>query len=100
MISNCKHYSHVECLRKYHLEQEGNHEHDYQKRISGLRFGEFQCPVCKSINNGIMPSLSLEDACKLDDFELTEGDDGKMSDKALKLLDFYMDLLSEIIKVQ
>ena len=47
-----------------------------------------------------MPSLSLEDACKLDDFELTEGNEGKMSDKALKLLDFYMDLLSEIIKVQ
>lgn len=47
-----------------------------------------------------MPSISLEDACKLDEFELSEGEGQYMTDKALKLLDFYMDLFSELIQVQ
>lgn len=47
-----------------------------------------------------MPSISLEEASKLDNFELTKVDDETLSDQALKLLDFYMDLISEVIKVQ
>lgn len=93
-MSNCKHYSHLECLRKYHLELEGIQDHSYQKQVNGFSFGEFMCPVCKCINNGILPSYSLEEASKM------VPDLNELSGQSLKLLDFYMDMFSELIKAQ
>ena len=54
----------------------------YMLQLSGLIKGEFPCPICQSINNGILPSYSLH----------------KIPDYDEKLVTIYMDALSEVIK--
>jgi len=61
VLTNCKHYAHLECLSKYHQQQETVNDNIQYRRISGLTEGEFQCPICKSINNALMPIYSLRD---------------------------------------
>ena len=65
IITNCKHYSHLECLRKYYLQQETAQDNQYQKQLSGFSAGEFACPICKGINNSIMPSYSFLEVSKM-----------------------------------
>jgi hypothetical protein len=60
VLTNCKHYSHINCLRKYYEQQEMSYEAQYQKSLSGFSDGEFACPVCKSLNNALMPIYSLD----------------------------------------
>jgi hypothetical protein len=101
VINNCKHHAHLECLRKYHLQQASLHEGEYQKKISGFSFGEFACPICKSINNSILPSKSLSQVRKnMPDLQSLEENEVVISDATVQLLDFYTDVFSALIKTQ
>lgn len=82
VVSHCKHYSHVSCLKNYRLQQELEEESQYQKQLSGFSFGEFACPICKSICNGILPNVSLLN----------------VKDQSNEMLNFFVDALSEVVK--
>ena len=101
VLTNCKHYAHLECLSKYHQQQETVNDNIQQRRISGLSEGEFQCPICKSINNGLMPIYSLRDIV-LDNIESLQPKEAKgqsvsrydITDQAKLILDFYVEFNS------
>jgi hypothetical protein len=87
VIIHCKHYSHLECLRKYYTQQNSNH---YQMQVNGFNFNEFACPVCKSINNSLMPSYPID--------QVYQDEDQIGAFQHKQLVDFYVDFFSEIIK--
>ena len=60
IITNCKHHAHIECLQKYRTQQATLPEQDYQVQINGLNKGETACPICKCVNNSILPAYSLK----------------------------------------
>jgi len=96
VFTNCKHYAHLDCLEKYHQQQETGLENQYQKQLTGLGGGEFACPICKSINNGLMPIYSLESVAQ--DIEClvrqTAGGKYVLDADAKRILDLYTEFIS------
>lgn len=59
ILSSCDHFGHIKCLHKYLDEQEVQQYGIQQKQVSGFITGEFTCPICKSLKNGIMPNQGI-----------------------------------------
>jgi hypothetical protein len=79
----------------------------HQKRLSGFNSGEFSCPICKSINNCLVPIFSLSEIAK--EVESLQGNYADSEEAPLqffiddvgkKVLDFFTEYLSLIIKTQ
>ena len=89
IVLNCKHSAHMECLKKYKLQQQQLHAQSFELRLTGFAFDEFACPICKCICNGIMPTLplSLDVSIQIDD-------------DTISFLDIYMTVISDIVKAE
>lgn len=61
VVVNCKHFSHLSCLRDYLHQQQTAAENDNTQKLKGFIPGEFNCPICKGINNTIIPIYSLKE---------------------------------------
>jgi hypothetical protein len=62
-------------------------------QINGFSYDEFACPVCKSINNSLMPSYPIDEVIKIEKNQ-------KIDQDLKKLMDFYIDFFDKIIKNQ
>ena len=69
------------------MQCEMNQEAQYQKRLSGFSDGEFACPICKSINNAIMPIYEIGKISQLDE-------------KMKNLVDFVLEIISDVVQKQ
>lgn len=102
VMTSCKHFAHRDCLNKYYNQQATNHEQMFQKQICGFEDGEFQCPICKSINNTVFPMYSLDEVAKASNLfgdipvpeNVNSPEEFILDDKSKKLVDFYMDFFS------
>lgn len=100
VVTNCKHHSHLSCLRKYYLEQTSQ-EGQYNKKLTGFSSDEFSCPICKSINNSIVPIYSFRDF-ELE-LQLDPQDQGEalvLSDQDIGVMEFYVDYFAQVAKKQ
>jgi phage FluMu protein Com len=59
-------------------------------QVNGFSYNEFACPVCKSINNSLIPYFPID--------EVMENKGSISSYQQKQLADFYIDFFSEIIK--
>ena len=61
VLTNCKHFAHLSCLRDYLHEEQTAVGQDNTQKLKGFIPGEFNCPICKGINNTIIPIYSLKE---------------------------------------
>jgi hypothetical protein len=50
----CPHYVHYKCINDYLLVCANNDRNN--RKIIGLTFKMFQCPLCKSLSNSVFPA--------------------------------------------
>jgi len=56
----CQHSAHIKCLQDYQLSAETDMRKREIKKIIGLDFDTYQCPLCKHVSNALIPSVSLK----------------------------------------
>jgi hypothetical protein len=60
-LIKCSHYSHFKCLTEYLTSNESDTRKRETRKIIGLDFSTFQCPLCKHIANVLLPCGTLGD---------------------------------------
>lgn len=58
-IIKCMHYSHAKCLQSFLTTNEADSRKRDFKKLIGLDFQTFQCPLCKHISNILLPCDNL-----------------------------------------
>jgi hypothetical protein len=99
VVTQCKHYAHLSCLRKYYLEQT-TEEGQHNQQLTGFSPDEFACPICKSIQNSLVPIYSLKDFEGEMDVQTKKDKFVSSQEKDIPLMEFYVDYLAQIVKKQ
>lgn len=58
-LIKCSHYAHYKCLASYLTANEKDQRKRDLRKIIGLDFETFQCPLCKHIANVLLPCGTL-----------------------------------------
>ena len=58
-LIKCSHYAHYKCLVSYLTTNEQDQRKREMRKIIGLGFDTFQCPLCKHIANVLLPCDTL-----------------------------------------
>ena len=58
-LTKCSHYAHYKCLVAYLTANEQDQRKRDLRKIIGLDFETFQCPLCKHIANVLLPCDTL-----------------------------------------
>jgi hypothetical protein len=64
-LIKCSHYSHFKCVTEYLTSNESDPRKRDTRKIIGLDFSTFQCPLCKHIANVLLPCGTLSDTQSL-----------------------------------
>eukprot|EP00347_Sterkiella_histriomuscorum_P017752 403348132 len=91
-IIKCSHYSHYKCLNDYLITNESDIRKRESRKLIGLDFNNFQCPLCRHLSNGLIPCDTLQNynERKFDQSDFNQID----------LLQIYSNFLSKIFKSQ
>jgi hypothetical protein len=54
-LVKCAHYAHSKCLIAYLTANESDSRKRDMRKIIGLDFDTFQCPLCKHVANVLLP---------------------------------------------
>jgi hypothetical protein len=66
--------------------------------LTGFNTDEFACPICKSIQNSLVPMYSLKDFEPEMDVQTKKEKFVSSHEKDIPLMEFYVDYLSQVVK--
>ena len=87
-LIKCTHFSHYSCLNTYLTTNETDKRKSDIRKLVGLDFETFQCPLCKHISNVLYPHDNLRNFHKIP----------KKDFHPYELLEFMTNLFSKILK--
>lgn len=88
-LIKCSHYAHYKCLSSYLTANEADQNKRNIRKIIGLDFNNFQCPLCKHIANVLLPCDTMTG--------YTENKVYQQDFNQYDLLEFHTRLLSKIV---